>query len=68
MAVNYAAYKAKIIQAQKDARNEQTIDAALDKMAQGFADALEIAVSQMEVSTTVSTPNTTTGTGIGTVS
>ena len=68
MAINYSLYKAKIIQASKDARNASTIDEALDIQAQGYADALEAAILQATVNTQVVTPDQINGTGIGTVS
>ena len=67
MAVNYSTYKNTIKDAMVQARDANSIDEALDIMAQAYADALELAVLQMEVNTTVITPNKINGTGNGTV-
>lgn len=70
MPILYADYKAKIIEASKNARKAETIDEALEIQAQGYTDALETAISQATVNTTVATTGTAsaqTGTGTGTV-
>lgn len=65
--VDYAQYKETIKAASIAARQAPSIDAALEIQAAGYTLALQQAVSQMVVNTVVATPNTTSGTGTGTV-
>lgn len=68
--IDYDLYKNNIIQASKNARQATNIDDALEIQANGMMVALQVAIAQAVVSTTVATTGTAaaqTGTGVGNV-
>lgn len=66
MAVDFTAYKAALVAASKAARRANSIDAALEIQATGYAAAFAAAVAQMEVPV-VTNGGPTTQSGVGTV-
>lgn len=68
--IDYELYKNNIIQASKNARQATNIDDALEIQANGMMIALQVAITQAVVNTTVATAGTAvaqTGTGVGVI-